>query len=96
MVPFPDYNAEELAEIAVGMLAVKQQVLSPAALTSLQGTCERQAALGDPMSGNARFVRNLLEKAAMRQAERLCALPDGGPPLTREQLVTLEACDIAV
>jgi len=91
-VPFPDYSASELAEIADGMLSERQQKLSPEAREGMQRVCEKQAACKDAQSGNARFVRNLLESAGMRQAERLCALPER----SREQLVTLEACDLGV
>jgi len=91
-VPFPDYTAAELTEIAQRMLKERQQVLSPEALKGMERVCERQASSKDVQSGNARFVRNLLEAAAMRQAERLCALPER----SREQLVTLEACDLGI
>uniref|UniRef100_A0A7S0VAN1 AAA+ ATPase domain-containing protein n=1 Tax=Hemiselmis tepida TaxID=464990 RepID=A0A7S0VAN1_9CRYP len=91
-VPFPDYSGEELTEIAQRMLKDRQQVLSAPALRSMEAVCQRQAMSKDVQSGNARFVRNLLESAAMRQAERLCALPER----SREQLVTLEACDLGV
>lgn len=87
-VPFPDYTASELVEIAIRMLKEKQCTLSPDAHEILLCLCSK--ARDDPMSGNARFVRNLLEKATMRQAERLCALP----VRSREQLMTLEALDI--
>lgn len=89
-VPFPDYSSDELVEIAKGMLGEKQLALSGDAAAVLSRMCKAQAASGDAMSGNARFVRNLLEAAGMRQAERLCALAER----SREQLTTLEACDL--
>ena len=67
------------------MLAMKQMILAPQAAIALRQVCEAQAALHDPLSGNARFIRNLLEQAIMRQAHRLMALPSR----SREQLVTL-------
>lgn len=91
VVPFPDYTAKELVEIADGMLGEKHLVISRDARAALEKMCAAQASKGDPMSGNARYVRNMLESAVMRQAERLCALPER----SREHLTTLEACDLA-
>jgi len=90
-VNFPDYSASELVEIADKMLAARQCQLSEEARKRLVHLCEAQVDLNDPMSGNARFVRNLLEIACMRQAERLLKLPKR----TREQLMTLEGEDFS-
>ncbi len=89
-VPFPDYTGKELFQIALQMLESKQLVLSPDAAERLEDICELQAELNDPMSGNARFVRNLLDVAGMRQAERLLAMESR----TREALVTIERDDL--
>jgi len=89
-VSFPDYNGHELEEIAKRMLASKQLMLSQQATSKLTELCHAQAKLDDPMSGNARFVRNLIEVACMRQAERLVALPSR----SKEQLMTLEVVDL--
>ena len=67
-------------------------ILSPGAATRLQQVCETQAKLNDPHSGNGRFVRNLIEKACMRQANRLVDLPSR----TKEQLMTLLDTDFGV
>ena len=91
VVNFADYSSEELLEIARRMLAMKQMILAPQAAIALRQVCEAQAALHDPLSGNARFIRNLLEQAIMRQAHRLMALPSR----SREQLVTLHHEDFA-
>uniref|UniRef100_A0A7S4K1Y9 AAA+ ATPase domain-containing protein n=2 Tax=Guillardia theta TaxID=55529 RepID=A0A7S4K1Y9_GUITH len=90
-VNFPDYSSSELVEIADKMLAARQCQLSDEARRRLVLLCDAQVALNDPMSGNARFVRNLLEIACMRQAERLLKLPKR----TREQLMTLEGEDFS-
>jgi stage V sporulation protein K len=55
-VPFPDYSSDELVEIAKGMLGEKQLSLSGDAAAVLSRMCKAQAASGDAMSGNARFV----------------------------------------
>lgn len=92
IVRFPDYTGQELCQIALGILARQQMRLSDKADERLRGLCEAQASMADPMAGNARFVRNLLEKAGMRQAQRLIALPSR----TREQLTTLEEDDFGI
>jgi len=91
-VHFPDYSGAELLEIAQGMLGKMQMSLSDAARGRLQQVCVAQAQLHDALSGNARFVRNLIEKASMRQAQRLVALP----VRTKELLMTLEEEDFGV
>ena len=85
-------RTQELCQIALGILARQQMRLSDKADERLRGLCEAQASMADPMAGNARFVRNLLEKAGMRQAQRLIALPSR----TREQLTTLEEDDFGI
>ena len=50
--------------------------------------------------GNARFARNLLEQAVMKESARLIRLneetDDPARPLHRKDLITLEADDLAV
>ena len=43
-----------------------------------------------PRFANARSVRNALERARLRQANRLVAAP---PPLTKDDLIRLEPAD---
>lgn len=70
-IDFPDYNAEELTEILQLMAKKRGYRLNAAILKK----CRR--IFGDVVKeknfGNGRYVRNLLESAVMRQAERLAA-----------------------
>jgi probable Rubsico expression protein CbbX len=88
-VDFPDYTAQELLAIADLMLAGMQYTLSPAARDALSEyiALRRQ----QPHFANARSVRNALDRARLRQANRLFA---GGSPVGREQLMTIDADDI--
>lgn len=87
---FPDYRAEELAAIARLMLRERQYRLAPDAEEQLVRYLDRRAAWHEN-AGNARLVRNLVERAMRRQAVRLV---QHGDPLTREDLMTLLAADL--
>lgn len=87
---FPDYSPPELMQIADRMLDERQYVLAPAARMRL-----REAILLEPhrfrgAAGNARAVRNLLERAIRAQALRLA----GRGPWPREELMTLTRSDL--
>jgi len=86
---FPDYTCDELLQIAHFMCEQRQYRLSPAASRRLRRILERHAA-DNPYFGNARFVRNVLERAIRRQALRLVDRRG----LTRSDLMTLEASDV--
>jgi probable Rubsico expression protein CbbX len=89
-VDFPDYSEGELFAIAGLMLDRMQYRLSPdaeAALREYIGLRMRQAHFA-----NARSIRNALDRARLRQANRL--FEHRGGKLTRESLMTIEAEDI--
>jgi len=88
-VAFEDYSREELATIAAGMLARDDYTLSPDAARALDTYLDLR--MRQPRFANARSVRNALDRARLRQAQRLRA---ADRPLTREDLVTLQAEDI--
>ena len=89
-VDFPDYQPEELLAIAELMLADQNYHFSPSAREAftrylgLRMTLEHFA--------NARSVRNALDRARLRQANRLFGRR--ASPITREDLMTLDAEDI--
>ncbi|MEO5940847.1 MAG: CbbX protein [Candidatus Limnocylindrales bacterium] len=89
-VDFPDYDPTELAAISQLILAGMQYRLSPAA----EGALHEYIALrrAQPGFANARSIRNALDRARLRQANRL--IRDGRRPLDRDQLMTIEAADI--
>jgi hypothetical protein len=88
-VDFPDYAPAELMAIADVMLAAKGYRFDEDGRAAF----ERYLALRmrEPDFANARSVRNALDRARLRQANRLVA---AGGVVTREQLATLTGADI--
>lgn len=70
-IDFPDYTIKELLQIADLMLDKRQYKLTPSARDALKRIIELRTGKGYEHSGNARLVRNLIEKAMRRQAVRL-------------------------
>ncbi len=91
-IDFPDFTLDELMEIADRMLARRQYSLTPAARQTLRSRLARYRHLpyGDENAGNARLVRNIIEKAMRRQALRLV----GRSAVSRVELETIEAQDL--
>ena len=89
-VDFPDYGSDELLAIARLMLAQMQYQLSDDATAVLVEYIERRQAR--PNFANARSIRNALDRARLRQANRLVSRR--GASLDREDLMTIEAEDI--
>ena len=87
---FPDYLPEELQAIAQRMLKDMQYRLSASGLTALQEYIPLR--MLQPHFANARSIRNALDRARLRQANRLFALK--GKRLTRDELMTIEAEDL--
>jgi probable Rubsico expression protein CbbX len=89
-IDFPDYQPEELLAIAELMLADQNYHFSPAATEAFARYLKLRMTLEH--FANARSVRNALDRARLRQANRLFGRRTG--PITREDLMTLEAEDI--
>jgi probable Rubsico expression protein CbbX len=89
-IDFPDYAEEELFEIATLMLGRMQYALSASAAQALREYIALRKA--QPHFANARSVRNALDRARLRQANRLFARR--GAPLSPADLMTIEAEDI--
>ena len=70
-INFPDYTPNELLEIFQSYLVKQQYVLSESALTQTANFLKTEVGKGKNDFGNARFVRNLFEKAITQQANRL-------------------------
>ncbi|GAW91484.1 stage V sporulation protein K [Calderihabitans maritimus] len=87
---FPDYTIPELMAIAHLMLERRQYKLSPEAETELEKILRKEAIFGHEHSGNARLVRNIIEKAIRRQAVRLVQ----EEKLTRQELMSINLEDI--
>lgn len=89
-VDFPDYKPDELFSIAELMLERMQYRLSPDAAGALGEYIDRRRT--QPNFANARSIRNALDRARLRQANRL--FDRRGAALGREDLMTIEAGDI--
>ena len=89
-IDFPDYTVDELLKIAKIMLDEQQYQLTPQAETALGEYIKRRKE--KPLFANARSVKNALDRARMRQANRI--FDSRGQVLTKKELVNLEADDI--
>jgi probable Rubsico expression protein CbbX len=87
---FPDYGADELEAIAQRMLDSMQYRLSDAGLEALREYIPLR--MQQPHFANARSIRNALDRARLRQANRLFA--QAGREITREELMTIEGADL--
>ncbi len=86
---FPDYALDELLAIAQLMLAEQMYRFSPDAVKAFEAYLKRRMHM--PRFANARSVRNALDRARLRQANRLFAR---GGRISRTDLMTIEAEDI--
>ena len=86
---FPDYALDELLVIARLMLAEQMYRFSPEALQVFEAYLKRRMHM--PRFSNARSVRNALDRARLRQANRLVAK---GGRISKMDLMTIEAEDI--
>ena len=87
---FPDYLPEELEGIAARMLDTMQYRLSPSAVAALHEYIPLR--MKQPHFANARSIRNALDRARLRQANRLFA--QQGRQLDRDALMTIEGEDL--
>ncbi len=89
-IDFVDYTLDELLQIAELFVAERQYKLSPGAKTKLLRILQKKVSDSEGNFGNARLVRNLLEKAIRQQAVRLVSLTRP----TREELMLITAQDL--
>ncbi len=89
-IPFDDYSAKELCDIAQLIASEKKLVLSDDAKNKLEGIFDTAKKQSD--FGNGRFARNIIEKAKMAQANRLVKMNFDN--ITDECLTTIIADDI--
>lgn len=88
-IDFPDYTVDELLEIADSMLAKRQYKLTIDARYELKRILADQLVNGHKHSGNARLMRNIIEKSIRRQAVRLFKKME----VSREDLLTILPVD---
>ncbi|MET0279305.1 MAG: CbbX protein [Pseudorhodoplanes sp.] len=89
-IDFPDYGEDELFAIAGLLLDRMHYRLSDEAASVLHDYIALRRT--QPHFANARSIRNALDRARLRQANRIVSRR--GAPLTREALSTIEAEDI--
>jgi probable Rubsico expression protein CbbX len=91
-IDFPEYSTEELLAIGRLMLRAASYELGPGAEDALRVELERDAA--QPRFAHARSVRNAIERARLRHANRIYAAARAGLAPTREDLIQIESPDI--
>ena len=91
-IDFPDYSREELFAIAKLILAAENYRFSDEAALVFADYIVRRMQL--PFFANARSIRNAIDRARMRQANRLFNAM--GSRLNKLDLMTIEAEDITV
>ena len=91
-IDFPDYSIDELEAIARLMLEAEAYEFSPEAATAFREYLERR--IRRPRFAHARSVRNAIQRARLRHANRVYEAARASRRLTREQLVRIEADDI--
>jgi len=89
-IDFPDYTSTELVAIADLMLKDLQYQLSASAREALVKYIDLRRER--PHFANARSIRNALDRARLRQANRLFASPSKS--VTAEELMTIEGEDL--
>ena len=88
-IDFPDYNQQELLHIAEQLCTKRQYTLSLDTQVLLLKLLLQQSSNNENF-GNARTVRNLIEKAIRHQAVRLMMKTN----ITRQELMIIEAIDL--
>ena len=91
-IDFPDYSADELLAIGQLMLSAENYVLSPDAEQAFRQYIVRR--MRRPRFAHARSVRNGIERARLRHANRVYEAVRSGTEPTVEMLGQIEAQDI--
>lgn len=86
---FPDYSLEELEAIAQLMLSEQGYRFTPEATAAFEDYLTRR--MRQPRFSNARSVRNALDRARLRQANRLF---ERGGLVSRQELMSIEEEDV--
>ena len=89
-VHFPDYEPDELRQIGVNMIEEQQYMLTPEAEDALMEYIKVR--MENPLFANARSVTNAVDRARMRQDNRI--FETSSDLLTKSELVTMQAEDL--
>ncbi|NMA68820.1 MAG: AAA family ATPase [Desulfitobacterium sp.] len=90
-IDFPDYTINELLSIGESMLKTRQYELTLEAREAFRQMIQGVLS-SHPYAGNARLVRNMVEKAIRKQAVRLYQKPTS----SREELIKILPSDLSV
>jgi SpoVK/Ycf46/Vps4 family AAA+-type ATPase len=91
---FEDYTIDELISIFESMVKEKGMLLSPGLEESVrQKITEEKAAVKD--FGNARGVRNIVERIEKKKNSRIAVCMRAGDTLSREEIMTITQEDLA-
>jgi len=91
-IDFPDYTANELSQIGAKMLDAERYEFTPEAEETFREYLELRMA--QPRFAHARSVRNAIERARLRQANRIYEGVLRGERPTANDLMMIEAEDI--
>src|SRR4029079_7160004 len=91
-IEFPDYGADELMDIAKCMMTKMQYRFDLPAETAMREYIERR--MGQPRFSNARSIRNALDRARLRHANRLFSEAAHNAAPDRDALMRIAAEDI--
>ncbi len=91
-IDFPDYDSEELFRIALQMYSDRDYELSNKCRWKLKCILDVFVKNHHPHCGNARYVRNMVEKSIRLQALRIVDREH----LSRKDLMTIEEIDLLV
>lgn len=89
-INFPDYDSEDLFQIALQMYNEREYELSSKCRWKLRNQLNEFVKVRHPHSGNARYARNLVEKSIRLQALRIVERK----MLTRRELMSIEESDL--
>ncbi len=89
-IAFDDYSTSELLQICDLMLRQREYTMAPEARAELATALDGQTGMAERLQGNARLVRNIIERAIRRQAVRLVAASE----CSRDALMTISAQDL--
>lgn len=89
-IDFPDYNIDELAEIASRILDSDQYEFDSEATMEFRNYINMR--MNQPLFANGRTIRNAIDRAKMRQASRLFSANKAS--LTKKDLVQIRAEDL--
>lgn len=88
-IEFPDYTDGELARISASMLAAQGYAFDSSGREAMADYIRLRRA--QPHFANARSIRNALDRARLRQANRLFS---GGAPVDAQALSTITGADL--